>query len=60
MNNSMIEAVVENESGRLDKVASQLFGNFSRSQLKELLASGNLLVNGQQKSLSIRLSQEIS
>lgn len=45
----MIEAVVENESGRLDKVASQLFGNFSRSQLKELLASGNLLVNGQQK-----------
>lgn len=45
----MIEAVVENESGRLDKVASQLFGNFSRSQLKELLASGNLLVNGQKK-----------
>lgn len=28
MNNSMIEAVVENESGRLDKVASQLFVNF--------------------------------
>lgn len=45
----MIEVVVENESGRLDKVASQLFANFSRSQLKELLASGNLLVNGQQK-----------
>ncbi|UNL43338.1 RluA family pseudouridine synthase [Ligilactobacillus agilis] len=45
----MIEAVVENESGRLDKVASQLFVNFSRSQLKELLASGNLLVNGQKK-----------
>ena len=54
----MIEAVVENESGRLDKVASQLFVNFSRSQLKELLASGNLMAS--KKSLSIRLSQEIS
>ena len=51
----MIEAVVENESGRLDKVASQLFGNFSRSQLKELLASGNLLVNGQQKKPKYRV-----
>lgn len=53
----MIEAVVENESGRLDKVASQLFVNFSRSQLKELLASGNLLVNGQQKKPKYQVKQ---
>lgn len=49
MTHLMIEAVVTTETGRLDKVASELFTDFSRSQLKELLASGNLKVNGETK-----------
>ncbi|ETA74350.1 RluA family pseudouridine synthase [Ligilactobacillus equi] len=38
---------IENESGRLDKVAAQVFSTLSRSQLKKLLAEGHLTVNNQ-------------
>lgn len=40
------EAVVEMQSGRLDKVCSELFPDYSRSQVKALLDDGNITVNG--------------
>ena len=32
---------------RLDKVSAVLFEDFSRTKLKELIVSGNLLLNGE-------------
>ena len=42
----MKETVVEMQSGRLDKVCSELFSDYSRSQIKQLLNGGNITVNG--------------
>lgn len=42
----MKEKVVEMQKGRLDKVCSEIFSDYSRSQIKQLLDGGNITVNG--------------
>ncbi|WP_270782347.1 RluA family pseudouridine synthase [Ligilactobacillus ruminis] len=42
----MKETVVEMQNGRLDKVCSEIFLDYSRSQIKQLLDGGNITVNG--------------
>lgn len=42
----MKETVVEMQNGRLDKVCSEIFSDYSRSQIKQLLDDGNITVNG--------------
>lgn len=42
----MKETVVEIQNGRLDKVCSEIFSDYSRSQIKQLLDGGNITVNG--------------
>ena len=42
----MKETVVEMQNGRLDKVCSEIFSDYSRSQIKKLLDGGNITVNG--------------
>lgn len=42
----MKETVVEMQNGRLDKVCSEVFSDYSRSQIKQLLDGGNITVNG--------------
>ncbi|SEM47521.1 ribosomal large subunit pseudouridine synthase D [Ligilactobacillus sp. WC1T17] len=42
----MLEKTVTTESGRLDKVVSQLFDDYSRSQIQKLLDEGHIFVNG--------------
>ena len=42
----MKETVVEMQNGRLDKVSSEIFSDYSRSQIKQLLDGGNITVNG--------------
>lgn len=42
----MKETVVEMQNGRLDKVCSEIFSDYSRSQIKRLLDGGNITVNG--------------
>ncbi len=42
----MKEIVVEMQNGRLDKVCSEIFSDYSRSQIKQLLDGGNITVNG--------------
>lgn len=42
----MKETVVEMQNGRLDKVCSEIFSDYSRSQIKQLLDVGNITVNG--------------
>lgn len=42
----MKETVVEMQNGRLDKVCSEIFSDYSRSQIKQLLEGGNITVNG--------------
>ena len=42
----MKETVVEMQNGRLDKVCSEIFSDYSRSQIKQLLDGGNITVNG--------------
>lgn len=42
----MKEKVVEMQNGRLDKVCSEIFSDYSRSQIKQLLDGGNITVNG--------------
>jgi 23S rRNA pseudouridine1911/1915/1917 synthase len=50
------QAKITDQSGRLDKVAAQLFANYSRSQLQHLIVAGDLLVNGpSKKQLNIKL-----
>ncbi|KRL01531.1 RluA family pseudouridine synthase [Liquorilactobacillus capillatus] len=40
---------VNSQTGRLDKVAAQLFPTYSRSQIKDWLLTGRMVVNGQPK-----------
>lgn len=42
----MKETVVEMQNGRLDKVCSEIFSDYSRSQIKQLLDGGKITVNG--------------
>lgn len=42
----MKETVVEMQNGRLDKACSEIFSDYSRSQIKLLLDGGNITVNG--------------
>lgn len=42
----MKETVVEMQNRRLDKVCSEIFSDYSRSQIKQLLDGGNITVNG--------------
>lgn len=42
----MKETVVEMQKGRLDKACSEIFSDYSRSQIKQLLDGGNITVNG--------------
>ena len=42
----MKETVVETQNGRLDKACSEIFSDYSRSQIKQLLDGGNITVNG--------------
>lgn len=42
----MKETVVEMQNGRLDKVCSEIFSDYSRSQIKQLIDGGNITVNG--------------
>lgn len=42
----MKETVVEMQNGRLDKACSEIFSDYSRSQVKQLLDGGNITVNG--------------
>lgn len=42
----MKETVVEMQNGRLDKACSEIFSDYSRSQIKWLLDGGNITVNG--------------
>lgn len=42
--------------GRLDKVAALLFPEYSRSQLQQLIRSGNLLINGMTQKPGFKLS----
>jgi 23S rRNA pseudouridine1911/1915/1917 synthase len=46
---------ITDQSGRLDKAAAQLFANYSRSQLQHLIVAGDLLVNGQQKTVKYQV-----
>lgn len=45
----MKTAVIETQSGRLDKVLTEVFPEYSRSQIQQLLEAGNILVNDAQK-----------
>ena len=42
----MKETVVEMQNGRLDKACSEIFSDYSRSQIKQLLDGGNITING--------------
>lgn len=42
----MKETVVEMQNRRLDKACSEIFSDYSRSQIKQLLDGGNITVNG--------------
>lgn len=42
----MKETVVEMQNGRLDKACSEIFSDYSRYQIKQLLDGGNITVNG--------------
>lgn len=42
----MKEKVVEMQKVRLDKACSEIFSDYSRSQIKQLLDGGNITVNG--------------
>lgn len=51
----MKEKVVEMQSGRLDKVCSELFSDYSRSQIKQLLDGGNITVNGKNEKAKYKV-----
>ena len=42
----MKETFFEMQNGRLDKACSEIFSDYSRSQIKQLLDGGNITVNG--------------
>ena len=41
----MVEATITTQTGRLDKVLTTIFPQYSRSQIQQLLEQGNILVN---------------
>lgn len=45
--------MIETQSGRLDKVLTKVFPEYSRSQIQQLLEAGNILVNGAQKKRKV-------
>lgn len=51
----MKETVVEMQNGRLDKVCSEIFSDYSRSQIKQLLDGGNITVNGKTKKAKYKV-----
>lgn len=53
----MKTAVIETQSGRLDKVLTKVFPEYSRSQIQQLLEAGNILVNGAQKKGKYKVKQ---
>ncbi|WP_018658813.1 RluA family pseudouridine synthase [Allofustis seminis] len=42
-----LQLTIQNEKGRLDKVLSQCFPNFSRTQIQDFIEKGQVMVNGQ-------------
>ena len=53
----MKEAVITTQSGRLDKVLTEVFPEYSRSQMQQLLESENILVNGSKKKAKYKVKQ---
>lgn len=53
----MKEAVITSQSGRLDKVLTEVFPEYSRSQMQQLLESENILVNGSKKKAKYKVKQ---
>ena len=51
----MKETVVEMQNGRLDKVCSEIFSDYSRSQIKQLLDGGNITVNGKTEKAKFKV-----
>lgn len=51
----MKETVVEMQNGRLDKACSEIFSDYSRSQIKQLLDGGNITVNGKTEKAKYRV-----
>lgn len=51
----MKETVVEMQNGRLDKVCSEIFSDYSRSQIKQLLDGGNITVNGKNEKAKYKV-----
>lgn len=51
----MKETVVEMQNGRLDKVCSEIFSDYSRSQIKQLIDGGNITVNGKTKKAKYKV-----
>ena len=41
--------VLADKTGRLDKVVTNIFTNYTRSQLKKMIDDGNIKVNGDVK-----------
>lgn len=52
----MKETVVEMQNGRLDKVCSEIFSDYSRSQIKQLLDGGNITVNGKTEKAKYKVN----
>lgn len=56
---NMIHTVTEDEAGlRIDKLASQVFTDFSRVQLQGWISDGSLLHNGQVQKPKVRVKAE--
>lgn len=51
----MKETVVEMQNGRLDKACSEIFSDYSRSQIKQLLDGGNITVNGKNEKAKYKV-----
>lgn len=49
------ELTVKNESGRLDKFVSDQIDSLSRTRVKDLVKSGDILVNGQKEKVSYKI-----
>ena len=52
----MKELVLENKNGRADKVLSEVFPEYSRSQIKNLILSGNIKINDKQVKPKYKVS----
>lgn len=53
----MKTAVIDMQNGRLDKVLTEIFPEYSRSQIQQLLEDGNILVNGTKKKGKYKVKQ---